>query len=120
MVCLPERSVTPRQAMKALSPNTNVSPDPFSLFLSSPSSHYVNPKVYLIVIFVGLLVVVILAVMLSAWCCKGEQPQFLLFLSCLTKVYQKPTGAFKNPCCCPCYLCACCGGLGAFLTLVFL
>ena len=20
--------------------------------------------------------------------------------------------SFKNPCCCPCYLCACCGGLG--------
>ncbi|KAG1869282.1 hypothetical protein C8R48DRAFT_114057 [Suillus tomentosus] len=30
------------------------------------------------------------AVMLSFWCCKG---------------------AFENPLCCPCYLCACCGGL---------
>jgi len=50
----------------------------------------VNRKLYLIIIFVGLLVVVILAVMLSAWCCKG---------------------AFQNPLCCPCYLCACCGGL---------
>jgi len=53
-------------------------------------STFTKHKLYLIVIFVGLLVVVILAVMLSAWCCKG---------------------AFKNPCCCPCYLCACCGGL---------
>jgi len=78
MVWLPEQSVTPRRAMKALSPNTNVSPDPF--FLSSQSSYYVSPKVYLIVIFVGLLVVVILAIMLSAWCCKGERPQSLLFL----------------------------------------
>ena len=51
-----------------------------SFFLSSPSSYYVSPKVYLIVIFVGLLVVVILAIMLSAWCCKGERPQSLLFL----------------------------------------
>jgi len=30
-------------------------------------------KVYLVVIFVGLLVVIILAIMLSAWCCKGKQ-----------------------------------------------
>lgn len=28
--------------------------------------------VYLIVVFVGLFVVVILAIMLSAWCCKGQ------------------------------------------------
>jgi hypothetical protein len=47
--------------------------------------------VYLIVVFVGLVVCVILAIMLSAWCCRG---------------------AFENPLCCPCYLCACCGGLG--------
>ncbi|KAF8183669.1 hypothetical protein BJ912DRAFT_545355 [Pholiota molesta] len=53
-------------------------------------STFVNRKLYLIIVFVGLLVVVILAVMLSAWCCRG---------------------AFENPCCCPCYLCACCGGL---------
>ncbi|KDR71539.1 hypothetical protein GALMADRAFT_789508 [Galerina marginata CBS 339.88] len=51
---------------------------------------FIHNKLYLIVVFVGLLVVVILAVMLSAWCCKG---------------------AFENPLCCPCYLCACCGGL---------
>jgi len=51
---------------------------------------FTKNKLYLIVIFVGVLVVIILAVMLSAWCCKG---------------------AFKNPLCCPCYLCACCGGL---------
>ncbi|KAJ7478990.1 hypothetical protein FB451DRAFT_1365605 [Mycena latifolia] len=53
-------------------------------------SAFTKHKLYLIVIFVGLLVVLILGVMLSAWCCKG---------------------AFENPCCCPCYLCACCGGL---------
>ncbi|KAJ7070390.1 hypothetical protein B0H15DRAFT_114745 [Mycena belliarum] len=56
----------------------------------SSESDFTKRKLYLIVIFVGLLVVVILAVMLSAWCCKG---------------------AFQNPLCCPCYLCACCGGL---------
>ncbi|KAJ7572081.1 hypothetical protein C8J56DRAFT_979410 [Mycena floridula] len=53
-------------------------------------STFTKNKLYLIVIFVGLLLVIILAVMLSAWCCKG---------------------AFQNPLCCPCYLCACCGGL---------
>lgn len=51
---------------------------------------FTHNKLYLIVIFVGLLVVLVLGVMLSAWCCKGS---------------------FKNPLCCPCYLCACCGGL---------
>lgn len=51
---------------------------------------FVHNKLYLIVIFVGLFVVVILAICLSAWCCRG---------------------AFENPLCCPCYLCACCGGL---------
>jgi hypothetical protein len=29
-------------------------------------------KDYLIIIFVGLLLVVIFAIMLSAWCCRGE------------------------------------------------
>ncbi|KAJ7641862.1 hypothetical protein FB45DRAFT_901190 [Roridomyces roridus] len=53
-------------------------------------SPFTRNHLYLIVVFVGLLVVVILAVMLSAWCCRG---------------------AFENPLCCPCYLCACCGGL---------
>ncbi|TFK19856.1 hypothetical protein FA15DRAFT_156768 [Coprinopsis marcescibilis] len=33
---------------------------------------FVDRKLYLIVVFVGLLVVVVLAIMLSAWCCKGE------------------------------------------------
>ncbi|KAF9481496.1 hypothetical protein BDN70DRAFT_876289 [Pholiota conissans] len=54
------------------------------------SGTFVDRKLYLIVVFVGLFVVLILAIMLSAWCCRG---------------------AFENPCCCPCYLCACCGGL---------
>ncbi|KAJ7127962.1 hypothetical protein C8R44DRAFT_873732 [Mycena epipterygia] len=53
-------------------------------------SSFTKHKLYLIVVFVGLFVVLVLAVMLSAWCCRG---------------------AFENPCCCPCYLCACCGGL---------
>ncbi|KAJ6600457.1 hypothetical protein DFH09DRAFT_1271278 [Mycena vulgaris] len=57
---------------------------------SGTESAFTKNKLYLVVVFVGLFVVVILAVMLSAWCCKG---------------------AFENPCCCPCYLCACCGGL---------
>ncbi|KAJ6506726.1 hypothetical protein C8R45DRAFT_510389 [Mycena sanguinolenta] len=56
----------------------------------STGSSFTKHKLYLIVIFVGLFVVVILGVMLSAWCCKGS---------------------FENPLCCPCYLCACCGGL---------
>jgi len=57
---------------------------------SGSNSTLVKNKLYLVIVFVGLLVVIILAVMLSAWCCRG---------------------AFENPLCCPCYLCACCGGL---------
>ncbi|KAK0448342.1 uncharacterized protein EV420DRAFT_854720 [Desarmillaria tabescens] len=57
---------------------------------STGNGSFVDNKLYLIVVFVGLLVVVILGICLSFWCCKG---------------------AFENPCCCPCYLCACCGGL---------
>lgn len=53
-------------------------------------SSFTQNKLYLIIIFVGLLLVVIATIMLSFWCCKG---------------------AFQNPLCCPCYLCACCGGL---------
>ncbi|KAJ3828215.1 hypothetical protein F5880DRAFT_988445 [Lentinula raphanica] len=48
-------------------------------------------RLYLIIVFVGLFLVVILGICLSAWCCRGS---------------------FENPLCCPCYLCACCGGLG--------
>ncbi|KAJ3716018.1 hypothetical protein FB446DRAFT_742710 [Lentinula raphanica] len=51
---------------------------------------FVNNKLYLIIVFVGLFLVVILGICLSAWCCRGS---------------------FENPLCCPCYLCACCGGL---------
>ncbi|KDN42915.1 hypothetical protein RSAG8_06441, partial [Rhizoctonia solani AG-8 WAC10335] len=57
---------------------------------SSGESSFVKNKLYLIVVFVGLFVCLVLAIMLSAWCCKGS---------------------FENPLCCPCYLCACCGGL---------
>ncbi|KAJ7458774.1 hypothetical protein B0H11DRAFT_2060940 [Mycena galericulata] len=49
--------------------------------------------VYLIVVFVGLLVMLVLAVMLSVWYCRDP---------------------FENPLCCPCYLCTVCvtcGGL---------
>ncbi|KAI0824380.1 hypothetical protein BC628DRAFT_1322941 [Trametes gibbosa] len=51
---------------------------------------FIHRKYYLIVVFVGLFLVILAAICLSAWCCRG---------------------AFQNPLCCPCYLCACCGGL---------
>jgi len=57
---------------------------------SGQQSSFTSKKLYLIIVFVGLFLVLIAAVMLSAWCCRG---------------------AFNNPLCCPCYLCACCGGL---------
>ncbi|KAL5641533.1 hypothetical protein ACGC1H_001874 [Rhizoctonia solani] len=57
---------------------------------SNGDSPFIKNKLYLIVVFVGLFVCLILAILLSAWCCKGS---------------------FENPLCCPCYLCACCGGL---------
>ncbi|KAG2751776.1 hypothetical protein P692DRAFT_20855970 [Suillus brevipes Sb2] len=56
----------------------------------SSTSSFTSKKLYLIIIFVGLLLVLLAAIMLSFWCCKGS---------------------FENPLCCPCYLCACCGGL---------
>lgn len=62
--------------------------DPLSLV--KRQSSFTSNKLYLIIIFVGLLLVVVAAIMLSFWCCRG---------------------AFENPLCCPCYLCACCGGL---------
>jgi len=54
------------------------------------SSSFTNNKLYLIIVFVGLFLVLIAGIMLSFWCCKGS---------------------FENPLCCPCYLCACCGGI---------
>ncbi|KAJ8579426.1 hypothetical protein M405DRAFT_835832 [Rhizopogon salebrosus TDB-379] len=57
---------------------------------TSSSSSFTSNKLYLIIIFVGLFLVLIASIMLSFWCCKGS---------------------FENPLCCPCYLCACCGGL---------
>jgi len=57
---------------------------------------FVKNKLYLIVVIVGLFVLLVLAIMLSAWCCRG---------------------AFENPLCCPCYLCACCGGLACLECL---
>jgi len=53
-------------------------------------STFLNNKYYLIIVIVGLFLLLVFAIMLSAWCCRG---------------------IFQNPCCCPCYLCACCGGL---------
>jgi len=66
--------------------------------IPSGNSPFVKNKLYLIVVIVGFFVVLLLAVMLSAWCCRG---------------------AFRNPLCCPCYLCACCGGLGESTTIQF-
>ncbi|KAI9566617.1 hypothetical protein HD554DRAFT_2115099 [Boletus coccyginus] len=57
---------------------------------SSGESSFTQDKLYLIVVFVGLFLVLIAGIMLSYWCCRGS---------------------FQNPLCCPCYLCACCGGL---------
>jgi len=57
---------------------------------NSNGSTLVDKKYYLIIVFVGLVLVLIAGLCLSAWCCKGS---------------------FQNPLCCPCYLCACCGGL---------
>jgi hypothetical protein len=34
-------------------------------------------------------------------------------LKLITELFH--VGSFENPCCCPCYLCACCGGLGAYM-----
>jgi len=56
----------------------------------SNGNQLVNKKYYLIIVLVGLVLVLIAALCLSAWCCKSS---------------------FQNPLCCPCYLCACCGGL---------
>ncbi|KAF9490967.1 hypothetical protein BDN71DRAFT_1453638 [Pleurotus eryngii] len=75
-------SITKRQSGGAAPGNGN-----------NEESAFTRNKLYLIVLFVGLLVVIILGIMLSAWCCKSS---------------------FENPLCCPCYLCACCGGLGRF------
>ncbi|KAG2066639.1 hypothetical protein BDR04DRAFT_1106457, partial [Suillus decipiens] len=35
------------------------------------SSSFTNKKLYLIIIFVGLLLVLLVAIMLSFWCCQG-------------------------------------------------
>jgi len=57
---------------------------------TSSGSIFTRNKLWLIVLIVGFVVLLILAIMLSACCCRG---------------------VFENPLCCPCYLCACCGGL---------
>ena len=67
----------------------------FIKWLELTSDALFDYPVYLIVIFVGLFLCLVLGVMLSAWCCRGS---------------------FENPLCIPCYLCACCGGLGAFMV----
>ncbi|KAJ7203814.1 hypothetical protein GGX14DRAFT_461251 [Mycena pura] len=58
------------------------------------------PAVYLIDIFIGLVVVLMLGIMLSAWCCHGAPCPSLRCRSIV-----------RQPLCCPCYLCTCCGGL---------
>ncbi len=60
--------------------------------------------------FVGLFLVVLAAICLSAWCCRGTF--FTLSGSCRRLTLYISAGSFENPLCCPCYLCACCGGLG--------
>ncbi|KAF8129834.1 hypothetical protein EV363DRAFT_1219624 [Boletus edulis] len=57
---------------------------------SGGQSSFTQHKLYLIIVFVGLALVLVAGIMLSFWCCKGS---------------------FENPLCCPCYLCACCGGI---------
>jgi len=57
---------------------------------TSSQDPFVGRKLYLVVVIVGIFLVIVLGIMLSAWCCRGS---------------------FQNPLCCPCYLCACCGGL---------
>ncbi|KAF8889427.1 hypothetical protein CPB84DRAFT_1448174 [Gymnopilus junonius] len=81
-------------------------------------STFTNRKLYLIVIFVGLFLVLVFGVMLAAWCCRGKPTKMSIrreldpyFHSCLI-------GSFENPLCCPCYLCACCGGLGKTLSSI--
>lgn len=68
--------------------------------------------VYLIIVFVGLFLVLIAGIMLSYWCCKGKVPS-CQDVSRTESLHDFPNvGSFENPLCCPCYLCACCGGLG--------
>ncbi|KAN0078048.1 hypothetical protein V8E55_010105 [Tylopilus felleus] len=58
--------------------------------VTNGQSTFTRQKLYLIIVFVGLFLVLMGGVMLSYWCCRGS---------------------FENPLCFPCYLCACCGGL---------
>ena len=58
--------------------------------------------------------VLILGIMLSAWCCRG-QPLCYMWTILVKLTLPLLSGSFENPLCCPCYLCACCGGLGTSL-----
>lgn len=49
--------------------------------------------------------------MLSYWCCKGKLPSRQGVNRTDSRDFPN-AGSFENPLCCPCYLCACCGGLG--------
>ncbi|KAF7421332.1 hypothetical protein PC9H_011855 [Pleurotus ostreatus] len=69
---------------------SHAEPAAHPLHAKREESAFTKHKLYLIVVFVGLFVVLILGILLSVWCCES---------------------AFENPCCCPCYFCACCGGL---------
>lgn len=55
------------------------------------------------------------AICLSAWCCRGMSVRLLGSHKFIIDIF---SGAFQNPLCCPCYLCACCGGLGVFKSFV--
>ena len=46
-------------------------------------------------------------------------PPFSSLNHVLTLAHLFPSESFENPCCCPCYLCACCGGLGKLLPYLF-
>ncbi|KAG8215679.1 hypothetical protein J3R82DRAFT_7553, partial [Butyriboletus roseoflavus] len=93
-----------------ISLGADVSGSPLGKRQTSSQSSFTQNKLYLIIIFVGLAVVLIMGIMLSYWCCKGKLPSRQG--EDRTDVHDFPNvGSFSNPLCCPCYLCACCGGL---------
>ena len=78
-----------------------------------------TPTDYLIIVFVGLVLVLIAGLCLSAWCCKGACFMIISFTPPLSWHGVHSIGSFQNPLCCPCYLCACCGGLGKQDVCIF-
>lgn len=86
----------------------------YTSIIEAVADGFVGVIVYLIIVFVGLVVVLIAGIMLSYWCCKGKIPP-CQDVSCADSHDFPNVGSFENPLCCPCYLCACCGGLGKSL-----